>query len=401
MDQYDVVVVGAGLVGLATAREFADRRPGRRILVLEKEAVVAGHQSGHNSGVIHGGVYYQPGSLKARLCLEGAELMTQFCDEHAVPYRRCGKLIVATDETQLAGLDELERRGRVNNVPGLRRIEGHQIGEIEPNAVGVAAVHTPNTAVVDYVRVARALADDLIARGGEVRLGTAVQAVWHDGTDCRVRIPDGEINARLVVQCAGLWSDRLARRSGGTAEPRIVPFRGGYLQLRPERSDLVHGMVYPVPDPTLPFLGVHITRQVDGRIKLGPTAMLTAARDGYRIRRARARDLWEIATWPGTWALARRHWRTGLTELHLAASRRTFVGQTRRYVPALRLEDLDGSIHAGVRAQALGRDGTLLDDFLVTRDGPIVHVRNAPSPAATSSLALGRLIVSRCLDSSD
>ena len=396
MAGHDAVVIGAGIIGLAVARELVSRRPGADLVVLEREHDVAAHQTGHNSGVIHGGLYYQPGSLKARLCLEGSARMYEYCAEHGIPHERCGKLVVARHAGELGRLDALEERGRANGVPGLRRVGADELVEIEPAATGVAALHAPNTGIVDYAAVARALRDELEQSGATFRFGTAVSAVRERSGGGDVLVDGGEVvRARQVVACAGLWSDRLARSSGEAGDPRIVPFRGGYLRLRPAAAAAVRGLVYPVPDPALPFLGVHVTRHVDGSVSLGPTALLVPSRDGYRLAKVRARDAWESLTWPGTWRVARRHWRTGIIELATAASRAAFVRAAAQYVPSLTVADLDGSSFAGVRAQAVGRDGTLVDDFVLSGSGRVTHVRNAPSPGATASLAIAREIVDR------
>lgn len=391
---HDLVVVGAGIVGLAVAREWTLRRPADSVAVLEREDGPARHQTGHNSGVIHGGIYYQPGSLKARLCVEGARLMYEYCQHNAISHERCGKLIVAVSPDELGRLDDLQARGIANEVPGLRRIGTEEIAEIEPNAIGLQALHAPNTGIVDYPAVARALVDELTAAGVMVRFGAGVSAI--DGADNPVvHTANGPVRARTVIACAGLWSDRLARRAGAPREPQIVPFRGAYLGLKPTEQPRLNGMIYPVPDPELPFLGVHITKHITGHVTLGPTAMMVGARDAYSLRRLSVRDSWETLTWPGTWRVARRYWRVGLDEIRMAASRRAFVTAAARYMPGLTLADLDGSSHGGVRAQAVGRDGALVDDFVISRDGHISHVRNAPSPAATSAFALARELVDR------
>lgn len=355
--------------------------------MLEREPRIAAHQTTHSSGVIHSGIYYEPGSLKARLCVAGMRELYEYCDEHGIEARRDGKLIVAADDGELTRLDELERRGTANGVPGLRRIGGEEIRAIEPHAAGISALHSPQTGVVDFGRVAAAYADDVRAAGGAVITGCAVTAI--DGR--RVTHASGATDARAVIVCAGAWGDRLARAAGAPAEPRIVPFRGAYLRLRPERDELVRANIYPVPDPELPFLGAHLTRGPDGQVLLGPTALIAGARDAYRLRRVRAADLRETLAWPGTWRLARRYWRAGVTEVRHAASRRALAAAARRLVPELRVSDFVAG-PAGVRAQALGRDGTLVDDFLVSRSERALYVRNAPSPAATSSLPLARLI---------
>ncbi len=391
---HDLVVVGAGIVGLAVAREWLRRRPADSVAVLEREPGPAQHQTGHNSGVIHGGIYYQPGSLKARLCVEGARLMYEYCEQHRIPHERCGKLIVAVSADELPRLDDLEARGIANAVPGLRRVGPDEITDIEPNAVGLQALHAPNTGIVDYPAVARALVGELTAAGADIRFGTEVTEI-DGGANPVVRTREAPLPARTVIACAGLWADRLARRAGAPRDPQIVPFRGAYLGLTPTRRPRLNGMIYPVPDPELPFLGVHITRHIAGAVTLGPTAMMVAARDAYLLRRWNWRDSWETATWPGSWRVARRYWRVGLDEIRMAASRQAFVAAAARYLPGLSVDDLDGSSHAGVRAQAVGRDGSLVDDFVIARDGSVSHVRNAPSPAATSAFALARELVDR------
>jgi 2-hydroxyglutarate dehydrogenase len=390
----DVVVVGAGIVGLAVGRELARRHDGLRVEVLEGAPQIGAHQTSHSSGVIHAGVYYAPGSLKARLCVAGAARLYEYCDERGIEARRSGKLIVATSEDELPSLDDLESRARANRVPGLRRVGAAEIGEIEPHAAGLAALHSPETGVVDFTRVASAYADDLAAKGGSVSLGCPVAAVDDAHGRALVRHAGGTTEAGAVVVCAGAWSDRLAVAAGAEADPRIVPFRGAYLRLRPERADLVRANVYPVPDPDLPFLGAHLTRTVDGSVLLGPSALMVGARDAYRLSRLVTRDLRDTLSWPGTWRLMRRHWRTGLIELRRALSRSSFVGEARRLVPGLQASDFVAG-PAGIRAQAVGRDGALVDDFVVSQTERALFVRNAPSPAATSSLALAELIADR------
>src|SRR3954447_24477302 len=327
----DLAVVGAGILGLAVARELLLRHPELSVRVLEKEHDVGSHQTGHNSGVIHAGIYYAPGSLKARLCVEGARALYEYCDANGVPAERCGKLIVAADRSELPRLDELERRGRANGVPGLRRVGAEEIAEIEPHARGVAALHSPNTGVVDFAAVARALAGEARERGAVVATGCPVERIDAGIPGCLVlghRL--GDTLARQTVFCAGLWSDRLAVAAGAPADPRIVPFRGSYLRLRPERRELVRANVYPVPDPALPFLGAHLTRGIDGEVLIGPTALIAPARDAYRLRRIRPRDLTQTLSWPGTWRMALRTRRAGLAELRRAASRRSFAAEAAR-----------------------------------------------------------------------
>jgi 2-hydroxyglutarate dehydrogenase len=393
-ERTDLVVVGAGILGLAVAREALLRDPDLTVRVVDREDRVGAHQTGHNSGVVHAGIYYAPGSLKARLCVEGARDLYAFCDRHGVPVERCGKVIVATSTDEVPGLDALEWRGRQNGVPGLRRLDRHELRELEPHAEGIAALHSPATGIVDFPAVARALAGEVIERGGRIALGCAVTGVDSRPDEVVLRTSQGEVVARHAVFCAGAWSDRLAVAAGAPADPRIVPFRGAYLRLRPERRDLVRSLIYPVPDPALPFLGVHLTKHIDGDVLVGPTALMVGARDAYRVSRMRPKDLAATLAWPGTFRMARRFWRTGLAEMGYAANRAAFVRAAQRYVPELQPEDvLPGP--SGVRAQALGRDGKLVDDFVISHTGRALHVRNAPSPAATSSLAIARLIADR------
>ena len=390
----DVAVVGAGIVGLASARELALRHPDASVAVLEREARIAAHQTGHSSGVIHAGIYYRPGSLKARLCVEGARELYEYCAERGIETERAGKVIVATDPGELGRLAELERRGTQNKVPGLRRIGADELREIEPHAAGIDALHSPGTGVVDFREVAASLARELTAAGGTVSTGSGVEAVSADAGGISIRHEGGELRARAAVFCAGLWSDRLAVAAGAPPDPRVVPFRGAYLSLRPERQALVRTSIYPVPDPELPFLGIHLTRDLDGSVHVGPSALIAGARDAYRVTRVRPRDLVSTLAWPGTWRLMRRYWRTGAVELRRALSRRAFASAASRFVPELRASDLAAG-HAGVRGQAVARDGTLVDDFVVSRTERAIHVRNAPSPAATSCLALARLVADR------
>lgn len=387
VEQSDLAVVGGGIIGLALAHELLNRQPGLRVTLFEREQEVACHQTGNNSGVLHAGIYYKPGSLKAELCVDGARRMYEFCERNSIPHERCGKVIVATDESEIAGLDELEARGRANGVEGLRRIGSRELAELEPHAVGVAALHSPNTGIVDFAAVARALADELREAGADLRTGCAVSRLEKVGGGVDVHHAHGATRAAHAVVCAGAWSDRLAVAAGAPADPRIVPFRGAYLRLRPEARSLVRNLIYPVPDPQLPFLGVHLTRHIGGDVLLGPTALMVGARDAYQLRRVRARDLWSTLSWPGTWRMVRRFRATALGELRMAASRRAFVAACARYVPELRRSDVISG-PAGVRAQALARDGTLVDDFVINELDEMFFLRNAPSPAATSSLAI-------------
>ncbi|NPC97232.1 L-2-hydroxyglutarate oxidase [Nocardioides sp. zg-DK7169] len=387
-------VVGGGIVGLAVARELTRRRPGTRVVVLEKEEQLARHQTGHNSGVVHAGIYYRPGSLKAELCTRGRSLLREYCAERAIPYEECGKLVVAVDRSELGRLDTLERTATENGVPGLRRVEGAGITEVEPYAAGLVALHSPQTAITDYVAVAHAYADDVRAAGGEVRTGTEVTGIRRTASGVEVATTQGPLRVDRLVVCAGLYADRVSQWADGSAGPRIVPFRGEYMSVRPAKADLVRGMVYPVPDPRYPFLGVHFTRRVGGGLEVGPNAVLALAREGYRRRDARLEDLREFAAWPGFWRLAATHWRTGARELRGSLSVRAYMAVASRYVPQIGAADVVRA-GAGVRAQAVERDGSLLDDFRVLGDEAVTTVRNAPSPAATSSLAIAEHVVDR------
>jgi L-2-hydroxyglutarate oxidase LhgO len=394
-------VVGAGIIGLAVARRLSQLRPDDTVTVLDKEDRIAAHQTGHNSGVAHAGLYYAPGSLKATLCRKGIGMLQEFCAERGIAYDECGKVVVARTGAEVAPLLEIERRATANGVPGLRRLSAAELREIEPHAAGVAALHSPHTAIVDFPAVARAFADDVTKAGGTVRLGFEVAAI-RVGSAVTVEAADGAGRAepaefdRLVV-CAGLHSDRVARLAGDNGGPAIVPFRGEYYRLVPERGDLVRGLIYPVPDPRYPFLGVHFTRRVDGTVDVGPNAVLALAREGYRHRDIVLRDVWETLTWPGFRRLAARHWRTGLREIYGSVSKRAFVRAAREFVPDLSVDDVVAA-PAGVRAQAIDPDGSLVDDFRIGRRGPVVTVRNAPSPAATSSLAIAEHIAAQVLD---
>jgi (S)-2-hydroxyglutarate dehydrogenase len=387
----DLAVIGAGILGLATARELARRYPGMSLQVLEREGAIASHQTGHNSGVIHQGVYYQPGSLKATLCVTGARELYAYCDQRGIPAERCGKVIVATEAAELPRLDELERRGSANGVPSLRRVGPGELAEIEPYARGIAALHSPHTGIVDYARVAAAFADDLESGGATITTGCGVTAVRPSRGRLRLVHEQGETSAGHALFCAGGWSDRLAVAAGGSPDPRIVPFRGAYRQLRADRRQLVRGMIYPVPDPELPFLGVHLTKRIDGEVLVGPSALLAGARDAYALRRLVPADIAATLTWPGSYRMARRFWRTGIDELRQVLPGGAFVAAAARYVPELRRDDVIGGF-AGVRAQAVGRDGRLVDDFVFSHTERALHVRNAPSPGATSSLAIARHI---------
>ena len=395
-DAYEVVVVGAGLLGLATARAFLRRAPGARVVVLEKETELARHQSGRNSGVVHAGLYYPAGSLKAKLCREGRAALLGLADEHGIPYAVPGKLVVAVDEGELPRLDELERRGTANGLRGLRRLGKAELREIEPHVRGVQALHVPETAVIDFRTVTRAYAADVERLGGEVLLGRHVVAIEKRGTRQVLRTGIGEwFEARRTVACAGLQSDRVARLSGAQQRRhRIAPFRGDFYVLAPEAARLVRGLVYPVPNPAFPFLGVHFTRRIDGEVWAGPNAVPAFAREGYGRYSVSGRDAWDLLSFPGLWRLARRYAATGAAEIWRDTVKHAAVGEMRRYVPELEARHVSFG-PAGVRAQALARDGTLVDDFLLEHDESVLHVLNAPSPGATASLAIGERIAAQ------
>lgn len=390
---YDVAVIGAGLLGLATARSLLDRAPHLRVAVLEQESEIALHQSGRNSGVIHRGIYYPPGSLKARLCTAGARRLTRYCDAKGIPWERAGKVIVALNEREVPRLLELHRRGMANGVPGLELIGPERLRELEPSAAGVLAIHSPETGIVDYRRIAQAYAEDVRELGGEIRLGARVRSIQERAELVVVTTEGGEIEARHIIACAGLQSDRVAAMTDPAARKamRIIPFRGDYYLLRPERSFLCRSLIYPVPDPRFPFLGVHFTKRVDGAIWAGPNAVLALARERYGRADVRFADLVDTLTFRGFWRMAMAHWRMGAGEVWRDVARHAFANALRRYVPELRDDDLLPG-PAGNRAQAVEVDGSLVDDFRISASGRSIHVRNAPSPAATSSLAIGELI---------
>jgi (S)-2-hydroxyglutarate dehydrogenase len=392
MRSYDVVVVGAGILGLAVARELEHRHPSLRLAVLDKEPKVGQHQTGHNSGVIHSGIYYTPGSLKARLCVEGSRNLYAYCEEKGIATDRCGKVIIASTEDEIPRLENIYQRGQANGVEGLELIGPERLREIEPHCVGVKAIWSPNTGIVDYARVTLAYSQDVQAGGGEVLPGYEVLGFQERASSVVLRTTAGEVETRYVVACAGLHADRLARLTGAPPDPRIVPFRGDYWVLRPDRKHLARNLIYPVPDPAFPFLGVHFTRRLDdGAVWLGPNAVLAFAREGYQRLDWRPRDLAEALSYSGFQKLATKYWRMGLDEMVRDFSKAAFLRSLQKYVPELDMADLLPG-PSGVRAQALGPDGQLVDDFVFNTQGRIVHVRNAPSPGATSSLAIGRLI---------
>jgi (S)-2-hydroxyglutarate dehydrogenase len=384
-----VGIIGAGILGLAVGRELA--QSGAEVTVLDKEDRVAAHQTGHNSGVVHAGIYYTPGSLKAKLCREGAALLREYCAGHGLPYAEVGKLVIASKRAELAGLRRIADRARENKVPGIAELDALGLREIEPDAVGVAAVHSPHTAITDFPAVARRLAADIAASGGSVRLSHPVRGIKETASGVDVVAGRSRFAFDTVISCAGLGTDRVAALAKSPGEVRIIPFRGEYYRLADPVKGLVRGLIYPVPDPRYPFLGVHLTRRIDGEVLAGPNAVLALALEGYSWRHVSLRDLRRIVAWPGTRRMAATHWRTGVKEVVGSLTKRAFLSAARRYVPALTSADLVRT-EGGVRAQAVARDGGLLDDFAIDVHGPIILVRNAPSPAATSSLAIARHI---------
>jgi L-2-hydroxyglutarate oxidase LhgO len=396
-DRYDVAIIGGGIVGLATARALLERAPRQRLVILEKESRLATHQTGHNSGVIHSGIYYRPGSHKARLCVEGARLMREYCQARGIRVDPVGKVIVATTQAELPRLQTLHERGLANGVPGLKFLDQAALRELEPNARALLALHSPATAIVDFGTVAASLARELAVQGVTVMTSAPLVGVVRSGGGLDVVTPRQVLRARCLVNCAGLYSDRVARLAGATPNVRIIPFRGEYYMLRPERRDLVRGLIYPVPDPEFPFLGVHFTRTVHGDVEAGPNAVLAFAREGYRFGRVNPGELLGTLAYPGFWAMARRYWRTGAYEMYRSLSKAAFVRALGRLVPDVRGADLRRG-GAGVRAQAVAPDGSLVDDFRIVTGPDAIHVLNAPSPGATASLAIGRHIAALAAD---
>ncbi len=398
MTDPQVVVIGGGIVGLSTALALTKASPPVRPLVLEKERDVAAHQTGHNSGVIHSGIYYKPGSLKARYTVAGARQLVEFCKAEGIAHDICGKVVVATDESELPRLEELHRRGVANEVPGgVELIGPERLREIEPHAAGIRALHVPATGIVDYIGVARRYAELVRERGGEVRTGVRVTALKRDSGEWAIETDAGVIRARRLINCAGLYSDEVARRAGCRPPVRIVPFRGEYYKLAPQRESLVKGLIYPVPDPAFPFLGVHFTRMIRGGVEAGPNAVLSFKREGYRKTDFDAREAWGTLSFPGFWRLASKYWRTGAGEFYRSFSKAAFVRALQRLLPELRAADLQPG-GSGVRAQAIEPSGVLVDDFSIQAIDGIIHVLNAPSPAATASLPIGQAIADQALE---
>lgn len=387
----DVVVIGGGIVGLSTAWALLQKSSKLKVVVLEKESNVGAHQTGHNSGVIHSGLYYKPGSLKAKNCLDGYSRLLKFCQDNQIAHEICGKLVVATNHAEVSQLEMLFQRGSANGLSGIRKLSSGEIREIEPHCSGVAGLFVPQTGIVDYRSMVDVLKDKVSNLGGDVRLNTAVIDIDHRASEIIVSTSGGEFIAKRVVSCAGLQSDRLANKTGSAKDLRIVPFRGEYFELECNAKHLVRNLIYPVPDSNFPFLGVHFTRRVDGTIECGPNAVLAFAREGYRKTDFSMRDFSETLFWPGFRKIARKYWRTGLGEYHRSLSKTAFVRALQKLVPEIKEQDLRPA-GSGVRAQACSRDGHLLDDFEIRTNGRVTHVCNAPSPAATASLAIGQAI---------
>jgi (S)-2-hydroxyglutarate dehydrogenase len=396
----DVAIIGAGIVGLAVGLELTRKHPGTRVLVLEKESKVAAHQTGHNSGVIHSGLYYKPGSLKARLCVEGRNRMVEFCVEHGIPHEICGKVIVATNESELPGMQELLRRGRANGVAGLRELSGPEIHEIEPHAAGVGGLHVASTGITDFAQVAAKYAELIGRAGGAVLTGHGVHRIGRESGCVVIETASGIVRARYMVNCAGLHSDAIARMSGASLGLRIVPFRGEYYEVAPARHSLIKGLIYPVADPRFPFLGVHFTKRIGGGIEAGPNAVFSFKREGYHRSSFSMGDTLSTAMFPGFWKMAAKNWQSGVGEMYRSWSKSAFTRALQKLLPELREDDiLPGG--AGVRAQALDTSGKLLDDFYFTVQDRILHVCNVPSPAATASLVIGREIVANLEKNAD
>jgi len=394
---YDITIIGAGIVGLATAMDLASRRPDLRIVLLEKESGVAAHQTGHNSGVIHAGLYYKPGSLKAQMAVEGARRMVAFCHEHELPYELCGKVVVATNEEELPRLEELHRRGTENGVLGLTRITAEEITEYEPHATGVAGLWSPNTGIVDYLAVTQKYAEIVQGRGGEIRFNTEVIGISQAAERIILQTSKQEVQTRFLINCAGLQSDLIAKMMGSTQGVRIVPFRGEYHKLTPGSQKLVRGLIYPVPDPRFPFLGVHFTKKIDGSVEAGPNAVLAFAREGYKKTDISLGHVLGLLTFPGFWAMTAQYWRMGLGEMYRSWNKRAFVDALRTLLPELTMDDVAPG-GAGIRAQAMDDKGKLLDDFSFIDSPRAIHVLNAPSPAATASIVIGEAIAAKALD---
>jgi L-2-hydroxyglutarate oxidase len=393
----NVAIIGGGIVGLATGLEVLSRFPGVALEVIEKESEVAAHQTSHNSGVIHSGIYYKPGSLKAGLCAAGVDALLRLCDEHSIPYDICGKVIVATSQSEIAQLDEIHRRGIANGLNGLRMLTGDEIRELEPHASGIRGLHVPSTGIVDYGVVARKYAELIERSGGRIRTSHEVIALQPSGKSTVIETTRGAIEARLVINCAGLQSDRIARMANAKLNLTIMPFRGEYYELVPEKRHYVRSLLYPVPDPRFPFLGAHFTKRIGGGVEAGPNAVLALKREGYAKTSFSVEDVWEYASFPGFWLMAMKYWSVSLEEYYRSLSKAAFVRSLQRLLPEVTDDDLVAS-GSGVRAQAVGRNGKLIDDFQFVYTNGIMHVCNVPSPAATASIAIAKHIVSCILE---
>jgi L-2-hydroxyglutarate oxidase len=394
--EYDYCVIGGGIVGLATAMALQDKFPSASIVLLEKEDGLARHQTGHNSGVIHSGIYYQPGSLKARLCLAGAEATKQFCRNHGVPFEECGKLLVATTPVEVERMERLAERAAKNAIE-FSKLDGAELRQREPEVTGLAALHVPSTGIVDYAAVCRAMAAAIRARGAVITLASEVDAIEEHADGVRISAGDVRISANMLVACAGLQSDRLARLAGMAIEHAIVPFRGEYYTLPKRWGGMVKHLIYPIPDPDLPFLGIHLTRMIDGSVEVGPNAVLGFAREGYPKFSISPGDIGEMLGFGGFWKVIAQNWRSGMDEFAGAMFKRRYLAACQKYSPSLQLSDL-GQQRAGIRAQAVLRDGTLVHDFLFLQSPRMLHVCNAPSPAATSAIPIGQMIVERLIE---
>jgi L-2-hydroxyglutarate oxidase LhgO len=395
--QYDIVIIGGGILGLSTAMQLLERAPQWRVAVVEKEEELATHQTGHNSGVMHSGIYYRPGSQKAKFCVAGLNNMVKFCEENEIEYQQCGKVIIALHKSELGRLQDLYERGTANGVPDLEIVGPERLKEIEPHTAGVRALWAPHTGIVDFSKVAAAFAIKFQQAGGDIFTGAAVKKITRSSGAVALETTKGTLQAKHLINCAGLYADKVASMTGENVGVRIIPFRGEYYTLRPESHHLVSGLIYPVPDPQFPFLGVHFTRNIKGHVEAGPNAVMALRREGYRKRDFSLGDTLGNLAYPGFWKMAFKYWKIGMGEVYRSYSRRVFLRDLQRLLPEIQNSDLAGG-GSGVRAQAVARDGSLLDDFSIIQSGDAIHVLNAPSPGATSSLAIGEHIASLAME---